>query len=88
MRLLFLLTIFLLPCTALAVTGDEARFDWSYGQPSIQADNTSTCNDTATARFEWSYGQPAILLDATANCTSAPGGGATSTVRDDFWNDM
>ena len=65
----------LLPTFALAITGDDTRFDWSLGQPAITADNTTTCNDTAQARFDWVLGQPAIVHDATANCTTAPSAG-------------
>jgi hypothetical protein len=75
-RLFLILALaFLCPVPALAITGDDSRFDWSSGQPAVTADNTNTCNDTARVRFDWSMGQPAVVHDATANCTAAAPGG-------------
>lgn len=71
MRYLLVIIIFLLPASALAITGNKTRFDWVLGQPAITDDATSACNDTAVARFDWSLGQPTIVHDATANCTLA-----------------
>ena len=68
-----------LPFHAIALTGDAARFDWSLGQPAVTADNTNTCDDTATARFDWSLGQPSIVRDSTATCAAAGGGGGSTT---------
>ena len=68
----------LTPFVAFAVTGEDTRFDWSLGTPTIVDDSTSTCNDTAVARFDWSLGQPTIVHDATANCTAAAAGVASS----------
>lgn len=89
-RLLLLipvLCLFIAPSAAIALTGDASRFDWSLGQPAIAADNTTTCNNQATARFDWSLGQPAIVYDATATCTAAaPATGAT-TENEIIWFD-
>lgn len=71
MRWLLLLALILSPTYAVALTGPESRFDWSLGQPAINANATENCTDTATARFDWSLGQPAVVHDATANCTAA-----------------
>lgn len=87
-RLLLLipiLTLFIAPSGAIALTGPAARFDWSAGKPALTADNTNTCNNQATARFDWSMGQPAVVHDATATCTAAAGGSATTNVDDVFW---
>jgi hypothetical protein len=76
MKLLLYIILSLLlltPFIALAVTGENTRFDWSLGQPTIVDDSTSACTDTAVARFDWVLGQPAIVHDATANCTAAAG---------------
>lgn len=75
MKYLIIIAILIFPLGALAITGDNVRFDWSLGQPAITADNTNTCNNTAVARFDWSLGQPAIAYDATATCTTAAGAG-------------
>lgn len=71
MRYLLLIPLLLLPLNAQAITGPTHREDWSSGQPSVVADATSNCTDTATARFDWVLGQPAVVFDATANCTAA-----------------
>ena len=71
------LLLLILPTEAVAITGDASRFDWTLGKPSVTADNTSTCNDTAQARFDWVLGQPAIVHDATANCTAAEAAATT-----------
>lgn len=71
MKYLLLLLVLLLPLSALAVSGQQAKFDFSNGQPEITADATSDCTDTAKARFEFTQGLPDIALDATANCTLA-----------------
>ena len=65
------LILFLIPSLAFAVTGENVRYDWSLGQPTITDNATSACNDTTVARFDWSLGQPSIVQDATANCTLA-----------------
>ena len=71
MRYLLLIPLFFLPLPALAITGPAHREDWSLGQPSVVADSTTSCTDTATARFDWVLGQPAVVIDSTANCTLA-----------------
>jgi hypothetical protein len=84
--LLIVPCLLLLPGEAGAVSGDAARFDFSAGQPAITADNTTTCNDTATVRYDFSSGRPAQVFDATANCTAAAG--ATAAVQQEtFWFD-
>ena len=83
MRYLFLSLLLALPLPAIALTGPAARFDFSLGQPAITADNTNTCNDTATVRFDFSLGQPAQVFDATANCTAAAAAGGA--VDDIIW---
>ena len=65
------LILFLIPSLAFAVTGENVRYDWSLGQPTITDDPTSSCNDTTVARFDWVLGQASIVHDATANCTLA-----------------
>lgn len=70
-RLLLILIAFLFPLFAYAVAGQDDRFDWSLGRPTITTDATDDCTDTARARFDWVLGQPAIVHDATANCTLA-----------------
>ena len=82
MKYLLLILILLLPAPLLAITGNQTRFDWSLGQPTITDDATSACTDTAKARFDWVLGQPAIVHDATANCTAAvvAGGGADEEI--------
>lgn len=71
MKYLLIIALVLLPIVALAVTGDNTRFDSTSGTPSITADNTNTCNDTAVARFDTTTGIPNVVHDATANCTVA-----------------
>lgn len=68
-KLFIIFGILALPLTVFSVTGENARFDWSLGQPTITDDTTNTCNDTAVARFDWVLGQAAIVHDSTANCT-------------------
>lgn len=72
-RFLFIpaLMLLLTPLTGEAITGPEHREDWSLGNPSVVANATANCTDTATARFDWSLGQPAVVIDSTATCTSA-----------------
>ena len=78
-RYILLSLLLLTPFATFAVTGENTRFDWSLGTPSIVDDSTSACNDTAVARFDWSLGQPTIVHDATANCTAAAAVGAASS---------
>lgn len=87
MRYFLLIVAFLLPSTALAITGDSARFDWSRGAPAVVDDTTNACNDTATVRYEWYEGSPAPTFDSTANCTSVapPAGG--EVIRESLWDD-
>ena len=66
-----ILSIILIPSLCFAVSGENVRYDWSWGQPTITDNATSACNDTTIARFDWSLGQPSIVQDATANCTLA-----------------
>lgn len=67
MRYLIALLL-LFPASAIALTGDAARFDFTNGQPAITADNTTECGLQATARFDFTNGQPAIVFDSTADC--------------------
>lgn len=60
----------LLPSSALAITGDAARFDFSAGQPTTVDDTTTTCNNQATVRYDFTAGMPAPMLDTTATCTA------------------
>lgn len=55
---------------AEAVTGEQVRFDWSWGQPTLTDDVTNLCNNQAVSRFDWSWGRPTIVYDATATCTA------------------
>lgn len=71
LKKLLLIPIFLLPFSALAITGQEARFDFTNGQPAITADATDPCTDTAKVRFDFTQGQPTEVYDSTANCTLA-----------------
>lgn len=73
MRYLLAITLLLVPFSLDAAQLDASRFDWSLGTPAITADNTTTCNNAATARFDWSLGQPVIVHDNTATCTVAAG---------------
>ena len=70
-KILLIIAILCLPIVAFAISGQNDRFDFSLGQPTITADGTSACTDTAVARFDFVLGQPAIVHDATANCTLA-----------------
>lgn len=81
-RLLFIPALALLftPFTGEAITGPAHREDWSLGQPSVVANATENCTDTATARFDWVLGQPAVVIDSTANCTAAGGAAADPKV--------
>lgn len=85
--LLLLLIALSIPFTAFAVAGQAVRFDWSLGSPTITADATSDCNDTATARFDWVLGEPTIVYDATANCTTVTPP-STSAVDGIIWFSM
>ena len=76
-RYLFLLPLLFFPLTGQAITGPDSRFDWTLGLPSVTADPTTACNDTAQARFDWSLGQPSVVHDATANCTAAAAAATT-----------
>ena len=70
--LITLLAVILIPTKeAGAVAGQQARLDFTSGQPAVTADATSACTDTAVARFDFVSGQPAVVYDATANCTAA-----------------
>ena len=71
MKKLLYIAIAFIPFVAFAVTGGSAKFDFTYGEPTIVDDQTSTCNDTATIRYDFVSGEPQGVLDATANCTSA-----------------
>lgn len=84
MRRLLFLVLLLSPLSLDAAQLDASRFDWSLGTPAVTADNTTTCNNQATARFDWSLGQPAVVHDATATCNAAPPATA-STAHDIFW---
>ena len=66
---LFILGI--LAPTALAVTGEDVRWDWELGEPTVTLDATAVCTDTAVARADWVLGEPTVVFDATANCTAA-----------------
>jgi len=54
-----------------AVTGEDIRTDWSFGESVVVLDATSPCTDTAVARADWSFGESVIVIDATASCTAA-----------------
>lgn len=71
MRYLLLAILFLIPTTALAITGDSSRFDFTNGQPAVVDDTTTTCDDTATIRYDFTSGVPTGVFDATANCVLA-----------------
>lgn len=68
-RYLLALIALLFPIFGFAAQLDQARFDWSVGQPAITADNTTACNNASKVRFDWSVGRPTIVYDATATCT-------------------
>ena len=70
MKYLFIIALFLFPLTLFAVTGEDVRWDWSLGQPTITDDPTNACTDTAVARFDWVLGEPTVVFDATATCTA------------------
>lgn len=74
---------------AQAVTGEQARFDWNLGTPSVVDDTTTTCDNQSVARFDWSLGQPGVVYDSTATCTSGGGGGPTEPSADPgvYWFD-
>lgn len=55
---------------AQAVTGEQIRFDWTWGQPTLTDDVTNLCNNQAVSRFDWVWGQPSIVYDVTATCTA------------------
>lgn len=81
MRYLFLVVVgflFLIPRGAEAVTGQDATFRFSLGEPEIVINAEADCNDTAVARFAFVLGQPAVVYDAEANCTAAGGGEAAT----------
>ena len=72
MRYLLIIIIILIPFNVGAVTGEDVRWDWSLGEPTITDDPTNACSDTAVARFDWSLGQPTVVFDTTATCAAAP----------------
>lgn len=86
MRKLLILALILSPLTAVA-EGNEGRFDWSLGQPSIVEDATSPCTDTAKVRYDWSLGQPTQVFNATATCTAEAPAPAGDNPHDVFWFD-
>jgi len=86
MRYLLLL-LFIVPFNIGAVTGEDVRFDWELGQPTVTVDPTSACTDTAVARFDWVLGEPSVVFDATANCTAAAADEDEIIKQNVFWFD-
>jgi len=72
MKYLLFLIIILAPLPLIAL--DAARFDWSWGNPAIVDDTSTTCNNQATVRYDWVWGEPVQVFDTTATCTAAAGG--------------
>lgn len=69
--LLFLIAIFALTVLPVyAITGDNARFDFTNGQPTITDNTSSTCNNQAVVRYDFTNGQPTIVYDTTATCAA------------------
>lgn len=54
--------------TVEAVAGEEVRWDWVLGQPTVTDDPTNACSNETIARASWVLGQPAMVFDATATC--------------------
>ena len=75
--LVLIVAVILAPVDALAITGQDTRFDFNGGVTAITANATSECNSTAVARFDFNRGVPAIVYDATATCTAATSGNTT-----------
>lgn len=68
MRFLVLIALLFLPMSALAVTGNDALFDWADGTPSLVVDIATECDGQAVALYSWANGSPAIVYDSTATC--------------------
>lgn len=68
--LIIIVILATIPFKARAITGDSSSFYWSLAQPTVTANNTNTCNNTATARFDWVLGLPTVVHDSTATCTT------------------
>ncbi len=84
----FIASLLFLPLQSGAVTGEDVRWDWSLGEPSITDDPTSACDDTAVARFDWVLGEPSVVFDATANCEAvAPAPSGIINRQDIIWFD-
>lgn len=73
-----------LPAQALAIAGQDTRFGFLLGTPSLTADATDECTNTAKARFDFVLGMPAVVYDATATCavTSTEPGPAILYIKD------
>ncbi len=82
---LIILVGFTFGAIPIDAAGEDVRWDWSLGEPTITDDPTSVCTDTGVARADWSLGQPTMVFDATANCTAAAA--ADVQQQDIFWFD-
>lgn len=71
LAIILALSVFALPFSAFATTGDSARFDFTQGVPTIVDNTTSTCNNMATVMYSFTQGVPTEVFDATATCTSS-----------------
>ena len=69
-KILIIIGFLSIPLLGLAITGDNARFDFTQGQPTIVDDTTSTCNNQATVRYDFTSGEPRGVYDTTATCTA------------------
>jgi len=50
MRYLLIIFLFLIPFYTGAVTGEDVRFDWELGEPTITLDATDACTGAEVAR--------------------------------------
>lgn len=69
MKPLYLILVALSLALPVYAADEDARFDWSLGQPTITAETESV--DNCSARFDWVLGQPTVVIDETDSCPVA-----------------
>ena len=65
-----LFIILLLSFAGIAQATNDARYDWSQGQPTTVENPTAATANCATM-YNWSMGQPTVVYNSTASCPAA-----------------
>ena len=63
-------TILILSITSVAYATNDARFDFSIGQPEV-VENATSATGNCAIRYDFSRGQPMQMYDATASCPAS-----------------